>query len=131
MWIKKAVYIFLGTLFMGLGLLGIVLPLLPTTPMLLLTAYFYAKGSKRFHVWFTHTWLYRRYLKNFAEQKAMTRRGKWKLMLIVDVMILPPFLMAPSTWMRVVIIMVVLIKYIYFFTVVKTLPAVKKTVDVV
>ncbi len=130
MWIKQALYIFLGTLFMGLGILGIVLPLLPTTPMLLLTAYFYAKGSKRFHDWFTNTWLYKRYLKNFAEQNSMTRKGKWKLMIIVDLMILFPFIMAPYLWMRVVIGVVVLIKYAYFFLIVKTIPAQKKTVDV-
>ncbi len=120
--IRRALFIFLGTLFMGLGILGIVLPLLPTTPMLLLTAYFYAKGSKRFHDWFTRTWLYNKYLKNFAEEKAMTRAGKWKLMILVDLMILPTFIFAPHLWMRIMILVIVAMKYLYFFTVVKTKP---------
>ena len=122
----KAVYVALGTLTLGLGVLGIVLPLLPTTPMLLLTAYFYAKGSKRFHDWFVATWLYKRYLKNFAETRSMTRRGKWTLMIVVDVMLLIPFLTMPYLWIRILIVALAATKYLYFFTQVKTVKRVKK-----
>jgi len=122
----KALYVALGTLTLGLGVLGIVLPLLPTTPMLLLTAYFYAKGSKRFHDWFVATWLYKRYLKNFAETRSMTRRGKWTLMIVVDVMLLIPFLTMPYLWIRILIVALAATKYLYFFTQVKTVKRVKK-----
>ena len=122
----KALYVALGTLTLGLGVLGIVLPLLPTTPMLLLTAYFYAKGSKRFHDWFVATWLYKRYLKNFAETRSMTRRGKWTLMIVVDVMLLIPFLTMPYLWIRILIVTLAATKYLYFFTQVKTVKRVKK-----
>jgi len=123
----KALYVALGTLTLGLGVLGIVLPLLPTTPMLLLTAYFYAKGSKRFHDWFVATWLYKRYLKNFAETRSMTRRGKWTLMIVVDVMLLIPFLTMPYLWIRILIVVLAVTKYLYFFTRVKTVKPVKNT----
>ena len=119
---RKTLYIALGTLTMVLGIIGIVMPLLPTTPMLLLTAYFYSKGSKRFHQWFIATWLYRRYLKNFSENRAMTRGGKIRLMLLVDVMLLIPFITIDILAIRILIIVLAVTKYLYFYTQVKTIP---------
>lgn len=119
---RKTLYIVLGTLTMVLGIIGIVMPLLPTTPMLLLTAYFYSKGSKRFHQWFIATWLYRRYLKNFSENRAMTRGGKIRLMLLVDVMLLIPFITIDILAIRILIIVLAVTKYLYFYTQVKTIP---------
>lgn len=49
--IVRLVYLLLGTLFLGLGALGIATPGLPTTPFLLLTAWFYARSSTRLHRW--------------------------------------------------------------------------------
>ena len=119
---RKTLYIALGTLTMVLGIIGIVMPLLPTTPMLLLTAYFYSKGSKRFHQWFIATWLYRRYLKNFSENRAMTRGEKIRLMLLVDVMLLIPFITIDILAIRILIIVLAVTKYLYFYTQVKTIP---------
>lgn len=110
----------LGTLFMVLGLIGVVLPILPTTPLLLLTVYFYAKGSKRFHDWFVSTWLYKRYLGEFVRTKSMTWRGKWRLMLLVDTMLLISFLTINVIALRVLIVVLVIIKYLYFFAILET-----------
>ncbi|MEZ4750241.1 MAG: YbaN family protein [Bdellovibrionota bacterium] len=47
----RYVYVIAGTVFLVVGLAGLFVPLLPTTPFLLLTAYFYSKGSSRMHRW--------------------------------------------------------------------------------
>ena len=79
--LMKIIYILLGFLTLGLGLIGIILPILPTTPFLLLTLFFFAKGSTRFHTWFIQTNIYHKYLKTFAEERSMTRKQKWRLMI--------------------------------------------------
>ncbi len=117
----KVFYIILGTLTLGLGLLGIVLPLLPTTPMLLLTTYFWAKGSPRFHNWFIQTRIYKKYLEEFITTRAMTLGQKLRLLLFVDVMLLFPFFSVPTLLMRTTIAILVVTKYWYFFTQIKTI----------
>lgn len=47
----KGFFISLGTIFLIIGIIGIFLPLLPTTPFLLLTAICYERGSDKFHAW--------------------------------------------------------------------------------
>jgi len=60
-----------GTFFVGLGILGIFLPLLPTTPFLLLAAACYARSSKRFYYWLLNNKWVGNYIKNYRERKGI------------------------------------------------------------
>lgn len=115
----KPLFVILGTISLGIGILGIVLPVLPTTPFLLLTAYCYARGSKRFHDWFIKTKIYKKYLESFVETRSMTRRHKWMLMIVVDTMLLITFFMIDNLALRISIIVLIFLKHLYFHTQVK------------
>ena len=58
----KILWLVIGFLAMGIGMIGVALPVLPTTPFLLLASFCLAKGSERFHKWFTGTKLYQKHL---------------------------------------------------------------------
>ena len=65
-----------GTFFVGLGILGIFLPLLPTTPFLLLAAACYARSSERFYHWLLNNRWFGNYLKNYWERKGIPLKIK-------------------------------------------------------
>lgn len=117
----KVFYIIVAFISLILGIIGIILPVLPTTPFLLLTLYAFSKSSEKFHTWFTHTAIYHKYLKTFAEQRAMTRKQKWQLMIFVDVILITSFILIDSWPLRILILVTGIIKYIYFFTQIKTI----------
>jgi uncharacterized membrane protein YbaN (DUF454 family) len=70
--VRKAVLIFTGTVFVALGVLGIFLPLLPTTVFLLLAAYCYSRSSERFHNWLLNNRLTGGYVKNYKSGRGMS-----------------------------------------------------------
>ncbi|HDS59022.1 MAG TPA: DUF454 domain-containing protein [Thermoplasmatales archaeon] len=73
---RKGFWVALGTLFVALGIIGIPLPLLPTTPFLLAAAACYLRGSERMHRWLlTHRWL-GPYVRNYLEGRGIPLRTK-------------------------------------------------------
>lgn len=72
----KRVYVLLGSLSLALGLLGIFLPLLPTTPFLLLTAALWIKGSPRLYQRLLAHKRLGPYIRQFQEQRAIPLRAK-------------------------------------------------------
>lgn len=72
----KLLYLLLGTLSLILGIIGIFLPVLPTTPLLLLTAFCYYRGSSRMYDWLMSHPKLGPYIRNFREHRMIPRRVK-------------------------------------------------------
>lgn len=68
--------IFAGTVFVGIGILGIFLPLLPTTVFFLLAAWCYARSSKTFYNKLMHNKVTGRYIKNYKSGHGTTLKSK-------------------------------------------------------
>ena len=66
----------LGTFFVGVGIAGIFIPILPTTPFLLISAALYAKSSTRFYNWLINNRIFGQYIKNYREGKGIPLRLK-------------------------------------------------------
>jgi uncharacterized membrane protein YbaN (DUF454 family) len=74
--VKRGGYIVAGTFFLIIGIIGIILPILPTTPFLLLTAYCYARGSKKLHHWLlTNKWC-GKYISDYQDGKGIPMKAK-------------------------------------------------------
>ena len=65
-----------GTIFLGFGIIGIFLPVLPTTPFLLLAAACYARSSKRFYDWLMNNKWFGTYIKNYREGRGVPLKVK-------------------------------------------------------
>ena len=65
-----------GTFFLGLGILGIILPILPTTPFLLLSAACYSRSSDRFYKWLMGNRWFGKYISNYRTGKGISVKIK-------------------------------------------------------
>jgi uncharacterized membrane protein YbaN (DUF454 family) len=74
--LSRWVLIIIGSFFTGLGILGIFLPLLPTTPFLLLAAACYIRSSERFYNWLMNNKWLGNYIKNYLEGKGVSLKSK-------------------------------------------------------
>ena len=119
--VKKYFYITLGFITLGLGLIGVILPILPTTPFLLVTSFCFAKGSERFHSWFTNTNIYKKHLESFVKERAMTLKQKVVLLSFVNFLLAFPLILVDVLPMRITIIVLIIIKLYYFIFRVKTI----------
>lgn len=118
--ITKFLYIVLGFIFFGLGIVGIVLPIIPTTPLLLLASFFFVKGSEKFDRWFKGTSIYKKHLEGFVKRREMTLKQKLTILLTADAMIAVPFFILDSIGLKLFLVAVVIYKYYYFITKIKT-----------
>ena len=72
----RLLYVGLGLFFVGLAVLGVFLPVLPTTPFLLLASYFLIRSSPRLHRWLLRSRLFGPLLRDWQRHRAVRRRVK-------------------------------------------------------
>lgn len=100
----KYFLIIVGLVSVGLGVIGIVVPLLPTTPFLLLAATCFARSSTRCHSWLFHNKWFGKYLKNYYEGRGIPIHVKVYTLLFLWVTILSSaFLFVQVLWVRVLL----------------------------
>jgi len=77
------IYLILGLLSLVLGAIGLFLPILPTTPFLLLASYFFLKSSKKMHDWLMRHRIFGNYIRNYLEHKAIKKSDRIKSLIFL------------------------------------------------
>ena len=119
--VRKMIYVIVGCVSLLLGSIGIVLPVLPTVPFLILTSYCFARGSSRFDTWFKSSKIYKKYLESFITNKSMTLKQKIYTSTFADIMIAFPLIILDNLYIKLFLIAVVIFKYYYFIFKIKTI----------
>lgn len=105
--IKRVLLIIAGWVAVILAVIGIVLPLLPTTPFLLLAAFCFSKSSQRFHDWLlNHPW-FGDYIRNFQSGRGMTMKAKVSTIFLIWLSIgASVIFFVPIVWVKAMLLII-------------------------
>ena len=97
-----------GTITLILGIIGIFLPILPTTPFLLISAAAYAKSSSKFYHWLLHNKVLGSYIRNYKEGLGMPIKVKIFTLSFLWIMIIIALLIVQILWVQIVLVLIAL-----------------------
>ena len=104
---KKYLLLGAGGVSLSLGIVGIFVPVLPTTPFLLLSAYCFLRSSSRLYHWLTRHKLFGAYIRNYIRYKAITRRAKIiSLVFLWAVILSTVFLFIDPVWLDILLVVI-------------------------
>jgi len=118
---KKKLFILLGFISILCGLFGILIPILPTTPFLLLAAYLFAKSSPNFYNWLINSRLFGPYIRNYREKRGMTLIHKVLVLILLWFVIITTMIYGTEhIWVRILLAIVAIAVSTHIFMI-KTL----------
>ena len=105
--LKRRLFVIAGTITLGIGIIGIILPVLPTTPFLLLTAVCYMRGSQRLYNKLLRNRFIGTYIRNYLEGRGMSQKMKtWTLCLLWITIVVTAILATDSLIIRIMLAVV-------------------------
>ncbi|PTK81923.1 YbaN family protein [Staphylococcus haemolyticus] len=119
----RYVLIVLGIVFTVIAFIGAVLPLLPTTPFLILAAICFTNSSRKFKIWLESTQIYKNYVENLKKYKGYTMKEKIRILISLYIVVGFSIFIISNLYIRIGLVIMVVIQTIVLFTFVKTLPA--------
>ena len=105
--LKRQLLIIIGTIFVVIGVIGIFIPILPTTPFLLLAAACYIRSSQKFYRWLMNNRLFGVYIRNYIEGKGIPIKVKVFTIVLLWVTIgISIWVAAPNLIVKIILIIV-------------------------
>lgn len=103
----RPVLIVIGTIFVGLGLAGVFLPLVPGMPFFLVAAWCYARSSPRFYSWLLNNRICGAYIRDYQQYRGMRMHTKVKAISILWIGITCAGMVASDGfWLRLIMVVV-------------------------
>jgi len=103
----KFLLLSLGFLSLGFGVLGIFLPVLPTTPFILLAAFFFGRSSARIHLYLLNHKVFGPTIKDFNEKKVLKRKTKIIALLTMWAVLISSVMFFIHNWWATVIVLLI------------------------
>jgi uncharacterized membrane protein YbaN (DUF454 family) len=116
--LKRRFFLVLGFIMVVFGAIGIVLPVIPTTPFLLLASACFTRSSQKVYTWLHESPRF----KNFFEKKGLTMRGKVTVLAWAWLVLVLGFVLTPVDWVKILLVVIGSVKTIVFLFVIKTVP---------
>ena len=123
--LKKYLLIAFGSLALGLGALGVAIPVLPTTPFLLIALYCYLRSSRRLYDWLIYHRLFGRYLYNYVTYRAVPRNTKIGAMILLWFGLITSMILVDKLFVRLILLAVGIVVSIHILLL-KTLEKVQE-----
>lgn len=112
--IKRYIYIALGWFFVSIAVLGIFLPLLPTTPFLLLASSFFMKGSTRFYNWLTLHPTFGPIILDWNLHRSVSKKVKQKAIILIIASFCFSIWLVPLLWQKAMLFLFASILLFWF-----------------
>ena len=100
---KRGLFLILGFAALAIGFIGLFVPLLPTTPLVLSAAYLFARSSRKYHHWLRSNKYFGKTISSWEQGRGLTRREKWTMVVSATVFIGISFIICPHPIGRVVL----------------------------
>ncbi len=110
----KIVYIILGAITLILGLIGVFVPGLPTTPFVLVTIFFWSRGSQRLNDWLCSTNFYKNRIEQFVVEKSIRKNDRVGITLLTVLMLSISNLLILNLWFLVFSLLIFALQQWYF-----------------
>jgi uncharacterized membrane protein YbaN (DUF454 family) len=124
---KKIFWLVVASIFFVMGTLGTVLPVLPTVPCYLVTAFGFAQSSDRLHAWFEKSQLYKKHVSPYLEAGGLPVKGKASIIAIVTVQVGIPAFIFRDNMIVLFIIGAIYVAFLFcMLVIVKTVPSKEK-----
>ncbi|MEQ4922250.1 DUF454 family protein [Proteus hauseri] len=112
---KRILLIIAGWLCVGLATLGVILPVLPTTPFLLLAAWCFSRSSQRFHYWLLYRSWFGPYLRYWQTYKAMPKGAKPKAIIVILLTFSLSLWLVSMLWVRILLLIILVCLLIFMW----------------
>jgi uncharacterized membrane protein YbaN (DUF454 family) len=113
---KKIMSLGMAYFFLGLGMIGVFIPLLPTVPFLLLSAWFAVRGSDDLHQWLLNHPRFGDMLREWEEHGAMSRKSKIMAVSMIILSWVIMYLLAINPWVLGLLVLLFVIVSVYIMT---------------
>lgn len=112
---KKILYIMLGSIMLGIGAIGVVVPGLPTTIFLILAAYFFTHSSSKLYNWLMNNKTFGPIITNYTLYRGITSKDRKKALITIWLIILISIIFSQSILLGTILLIVALAHTVFLY----------------